>query len=53
MSRFKSATELVQREGFFWGDNVSATYFDVAEHDLDGYWARVIGPFIDDIQYEI
>jgi len=52
VSQFKSASEIAKREGFFWGDEVKAAYFDAAENFMDRHWTEIIGPFIGDIQYE-
>jgi SAM-dependent methyltransferase len=47
-----SPAEIAKNEGYFWGDEVSKTYFDLAERHLDTHWAKIIGPFIDHIQYD-
>lgn len=52
MSQFASASEIAKKEGYFWGDNVSAAYFETAEKFMDQQWAEIISPFIGDIQYE-
>jgi ubiquinone/menaquinone biosynthesis C-methylase UbiE len=52
MSQFESASEIAKKEGFFWGDEVKAAYFDAAENFMDLHWAEIISPFIGDIQYE-
>jgi SAM-dependent methyltransferase len=46
-------TEIAQKEGYFWGDEVSEAYFDQAEKHLETHWATVIGPLIDGIQYDL
>jgi len=43
---------IAEKEGYFWGDEVSEAYFDVAERHFDRHWAEIIGPLIDDIQYD-
>lgn len=48
----RSLAAIVKKEGHFWGDNVSKTYFEVAEKHLERHWAKTIGPLIDDIQYD-
>ena len=45
------ATEIAQREGYFWGDEVAEAYFDRAEAAFETQWAEIIGPLIDGIQY--
>jgi ubiquinone/menaquinone biosynthesis C-methylase UbiE len=52
MSQLTSASEIAKKEGFFWGDDVSVAYFDVAENFMDRHWVEIIGPFLGDIQYE-
>jgi SAM-dependent methyltransferase len=52
MSQFKSASEIAEKEGFFWGDDVSVAYFDAAEQGMDRHWTEIIGPVIDDLKYE-
>jgi SAM-dependent methyltransferase len=53
MSQFESASEIAKKEGFFWGDEVKAAYFDAAENFMDLHWVEIISPFIGDIQYEM
>jgi hypothetical protein len=38
----------VKNEAFEWGDNVTKSYFELAEKDADGQWAfvqRFLAPF--------
>jgi hypothetical protein len=51
MTQFPSAIEIARKEGLYWGDDVSAAYFDAAESDMKKHWADIIGPLIHDLQY--
>jgi SAM-dependent methyltransferase len=43
--------ELAKKEGFYWGDDVSDSYFAVAERDMDLHWTSIIHPVIKDCCY--
>lgn len=51
MSQFGEASKIAKKEGFFWGDEISVPYFDVAENHMEHHWERIIRPFIDDLPY--
>jgi|SRR5665213_3376110 len=41
-----SATEIASKEGFYWGDEVTQSYFVQAERDMDRHWATHINPIL-------
>lgn len=46
----QSVMDIVNREGFFWGD--SSQYFDDAERDIGSHWENIVGPLIDNFSYK-
>ena len=43
--------QLAQKEGLYWGDAVSESYFTAAERDMDLHWRTIIYPAIKDCRY--
>jgi SAM-dependent methyltransferase len=49
----RSVTEIVEREGYLWGDDVTEVYFEPAERTLDAHWTALIGPLLADLTYPV
>jgi ubiquinone/menaquinone biosynthesis C-methylase UbiE len=41
-----NAKGIAAREGFLWGEEVSGSYFDTAERDMDYHWESHVAPFL-------
>jgi len=41
-----SAAEIAAAEGFHWGDNVTQSYFERAERDMERHWATYVAPIL-------
>jgi SAM-dependent methyltransferase len=44
---------IAEKEGYLWGDEVSEAYHNAAERAFDTQWADIIGPFIDNLEYDM
>lgn len=48
----RTAKNIAKDQGFFWGDEVTETYFNAAERDMERHWDDLIWPMLKHIKID-